>query len=307
MDEKNDRYIINGAHDAEKLASLLDVFIDKFVLCHDCKNPETEFQFAKNDDISMDCKACGAHSQVDPRLKLVPYIQKNKPEQKKDMYKKVNASDRAGNADEPEEEEEDTMEAELAALPTAEEVDVGDDWAADTSADAVAARIAELAVSGKLIDQEDDEQDPAELFADYITNQSELVDELIVEKAEELGIREDKAITILAQVLFNGDILKDAQVEYRAPLLKLFLQNDKCQKGLIGGIERLVAITHPELLGGVSLIFKDLYFNDLVEEEVFLAWSEKVSKRYVEKKYAKMIREKAEPFVTWLKEAEEEE
>jgi hypothetical protein len=43
MDEKNDRYIINGAHDAEKLASLLDVFIEKFVLCASCKNPETEF------------------------------------------------------------------------------------------------------------------------------------------------------------------------------------------------------------------------------------------------------------------------
>jgi translation initiation factor 2 beta subunit (eIF-2beta)/eIF-5 len=43
MDEKNDRYIINGAHDAEKLANLLDIFIDKFVLCADCKNPETEF------------------------------------------------------------------------------------------------------------------------------------------------------------------------------------------------------------------------------------------------------------------------
>jgi translation initiation factor 5 len=45
MDEKNDRYIINGAHEAEDLANLLDVFIDKFVLCSSCKNPETEFVF----------------------------------------------------------------------------------------------------------------------------------------------------------------------------------------------------------------------------------------------------------------------
>lgn len=45
MDEKNDRYIINGAHDAEKLATVLDGFIEKFVLCASCMNPETEFVF----------------------------------------------------------------------------------------------------------------------------------------------------------------------------------------------------------------------------------------------------------------------
>jgi translation initiation factor 2 beta subunit (eIF-2beta)/eIF-5 len=53
MDEKNDRYIINGAHDAEKLASLLDVFIEKFVLCASCKNPETEFVRVINDRSSQ--------------------------------------------------------------------------------------------------------------------------------------------------------------------------------------------------------------------------------------------------------------
>jgi len=32
LDEKNDRYIVNGAHDAARLRELLDGFIDKFVL-----------------------------------------------------------------------------------------------------------------------------------------------------------------------------------------------------------------------------------------------------------------------------------
>jgi translation initiation factor 5 len=43
IDDKKSHYVINGAHEAEKLQSLLDVFIDKFVLCQSCKNPETEF------------------------------------------------------------------------------------------------------------------------------------------------------------------------------------------------------------------------------------------------------------------------
>ena len=41
FDAKNDRYIVNGSHDAEKLQNLLDGFIKKFVLCDECSNPET--------------------------------------------------------------------------------------------------------------------------------------------------------------------------------------------------------------------------------------------------------------------------
>ena len=41
MDTKLGRYIVNGAHESEKLQDLLDGFIIKFVLCPECDNPET--------------------------------------------------------------------------------------------------------------------------------------------------------------------------------------------------------------------------------------------------------------------------
>lgn len=41
IDLKNERYIVNGAHDGEKLQDILDDFIQKFVLCPACENPET--------------------------------------------------------------------------------------------------------------------------------------------------------------------------------------------------------------------------------------------------------------------------
>lgn len=41
VDLKNDRFIVNGSHDAPKLQQLLDIFIKKFVLCPECHNPET--------------------------------------------------------------------------------------------------------------------------------------------------------------------------------------------------------------------------------------------------------------------------
>ncbi|KAK7181645.1 hypothetical protein DPSP01_012718 [Paraphaeosphaeria sporulosa] len=84
----DDRWIINGAHDASKLQDYLDGFISKFVLCKKCKNPETVME-VKNGGITEDCKACGQISQVDLRLKLSGFILKNEPKKgKKDKATK---------------------------------------------------------------------------------------------------------------------------------------------------------------------------------------------------------------------------
>jgi translation initiation factor 5 len=84
----DDRWIINGAHDASKLQEYLDGFINKFVLCKKCKNPETDVNI-KDGHIVLDCKACGQRSDVDLRLKLSSFILKNQPKKgKKDKSTK---------------------------------------------------------------------------------------------------------------------------------------------------------------------------------------------------------------------------
>ncbi|RFU29163.1 hypothetical protein B7463_g7178, partial [Scytalidium lignicola] len=84
----DDRWIINGAHEASKLQDYLDGFISKFVLCKKCKNPETEVVI-KDGRILLDCKACGQRSDVDLRLKLSGFILKNQPKKgKKDKAEK---------------------------------------------------------------------------------------------------------------------------------------------------------------------------------------------------------------------------
>ncbi len=84
----DDRWIINGAHEASKLQDYLDGFISRFVLCKKCKNPETDVVI-KDGTIVLDCKACGQRSTVDLRLKLSSFILKNQPKKgKKDKSKK---------------------------------------------------------------------------------------------------------------------------------------------------------------------------------------------------------------------------
>ena len=234
----------------------------------------------------------------------------------RDHYKKANTGNVAASAENSDAEESATQDPglsheDIAALPEAKANDDDNDWAADTSAAAVAARMKDLAVSGavgKLMDKEASaEPDTLNEFADALSKSwSSMSDDEICSLAAKYGVKEDKAITVIAQIIFSEKILIENQIEKRAPLLHKFVKNDKCQKGLIGGIERLVGVTHRQLLPRISLIFKDLYFNDLVEEEVFLSWAEKLSKRYVEKKVAKELKEKAIPFIQWLETAEEE-
>lgn len=69
--------MVNGAHTAERLQSLLDVFIKKYVLCGGCGNPETDLNIKKNDEILRVCKACGAITPCDAVHRLSTYIIKN--------------------------------------------------------------------------------------------------------------------------------------------------------------------------------------------------------------------------------------
>lgn len=53
--------------------------------------------------------------------------------------------------------------------------------------------------------------------------------------------------------------------------------NKKAQKYLLGGFECLVKLYQTQLLPRVPIILKDLYDADLLEEDVILAWAEKVT------------------------------
>ncbi|KAI1858324.1 uncharacterized protein JN550_012774 [Neoarthrinium moseri] len=82
MDPPDDRWIINGAHDGETLQKSLFIFIEKYVLCDDCGNPETDLVI-KDDVVRKDCKACGARSKPLVHTNLINFIIKNQPKKGK--------------------------------------------------------------------------------------------------------------------------------------------------------------------------------------------------------------------------------
>lgn len=81
VDEINSKYIINGAHDKEKVQGQIFRFIEEFVLCRSCeRNPETTlFTDANRKHIQQICKACGKINNVKTQNKLSKILLKELP------------------------------------------------------------------------------------------------------------------------------------------------------------------------------------------------------------------------------------
>jgi translation initiation factor 5 len=233
VDEKNDRYIVNGAHDANRLRELLDAFIDKFVLCGSCKNPETDLIVTKNEMIVRDCKACGERTGVDMRHRLSTYILKNPPKKKNKSSKgghaeapspgETNGNAGAGENDEAdanaESDDEMTKRIKAEALVLNPESQLADEgWSADTSPDAVKTRmggvtagVAGLGLSGGGEDESDEDADsPYSQLGHWVKENAGVNAIEVFKKVQELGIeKKHKAVQVLAQTLFTSDILTE--------------------------------------------------------------------------------------------------
>ncbi|KAG8415108.1 eukaryotic translation initiation factor 5 [Metarhizium acridum] len=277
-DIKDDRWIINGAHEAGKLQDHLDGFINKFVLCKSCKNPETDIKI-DNDRILLDCKACGQRTAVDLRLKLSGYILKNQPSKKnkKDKAERraakkakqngtatenghVSGGDEGSengsneneeNGDAVSDHEFNKLQAE--AIEDAAVQVKDDEWAVDMSEEAVKARQAQLPGEFKqklsLNDEEDDGEGGNTVydeFGTWIQTEAEEkggIDEVdsikIYLKAKDMGIEnKHRTVLVLAQTLFDKNVC--AQIPKRAGMLKQIINSERHEKALLGGTERLV-------------------------------------------------------------------
>ncbi|KAJ5702361.1 Translation initiation factor IF2/IF5 zinc-binding [Penicillium malachiteum] len=340
----DDRWIINGAHDAGKLQDYLDGFISKFVLCKKCKNPETDV-IIKDEKITLDCKACGQRCDVDPRLKLSTFIVRNNPKggkkEKKDKKARREAKKEksqsngdhdaspgdSNGSENGDDNDDDALEAnsddelvrQAKGIEPEEEIK-DDDWAVDFSEAAVKARAKDLPDDLKrslvLEDADDDEADGPSAYeqlgswiiesAEKAGDVTKVTDIDIYKKAKEFGIEsKHKTVAVLAQSIFDAKIVK--QIEDRAPLLKKMITSERHEKAFLGGTERFVGQDHPALITQVPAILLGYYQNDLVSEETLKAWGAKASKKYVDISTSKKVRKSAQPFLDWLENAESED
>jgi len=317
FDFKNDRYIVNGAHDAAKLQDMLDIFIRKFVLCERCDNPETVLKvLPKKGMITSSCKACGHSFTLDMRHKLTTFIVKNPPEQTMNEQGTSLTQRKEKRSKRKDEEGE-------AKNGSGEDDGFGDEndeenveWFTDVSEKAVEERMKDLSMGVKSLamdnDMEKSEKEKMDIFHKFVNSKkaegklSQTVEKEILTEAERLEIV-NKATIVLCEVMLDGDKVVLQIQEHKRLFLRFTNNNQKAQKYLLGGIECLIAARENVLLPKATAIFKAFYDHDIIDEEVILEWGKKVSKKYVSKALSEKIHEKVKPFITWLKEAEEEE
>jgi len=258
---------------------------------------------------------------VDLRHKLASVIARTPPEKGKKKrnggkeVERVKENNGNTSAESGDDELTRRINAEAAEIPTTN--GHTDDWGADTSASAQSARLQELeegmkrslVVSATGDDDDDDEdegaENPYELLGKWIDENPNPSDVDVYKKAQELGIEhKHRTLQVLTQALFDSGIVQ--QIPARVGLLKKMTVSEKHEKSLLGGLERLIAVDHRELIPKVPKILMEFYQSDIVSEDVISKWGTRASKKYCDKESSRKIRGAAKPFLDWLKEADEE-
>ena len=78
MSVEDDRYVVNGAHSTHDLQNFMAKYIECFVLCKNCRLPETHYKI-KGGIINQKCMACGSKDPCDMTHKLTTFILKQVP------------------------------------------------------------------------------------------------------------------------------------------------------------------------------------------------------------------------------------
>merc|ERR1712176_226934 len=117
---EGERVVINGHHDTPVFQTLVDKFIEKYVLCQNCNLPEIDMVVNKKGLIVATYKACGWSGELDNGHKLAGFIQKNPPGTgigfdaekagKKSKKKKEDGDDETASYQSEEEEEKEKKE-----------------------------------------------------------------------------------------------------------------------------------------------------------------------------------------------------
>jgi len=196
-----------------------------------------------------------------------------------------------------------------------------EDWSADTSPEAVAARVKvlESKMAGAVLGGDDDGSDD-DINSPYAQLQAWIEERKdgeegkdpkifavqIYKKATDLGIeKKHKTVLSVVQSLFTENIV--TEIPLYAMLLTKLVTSEKHQKCLLGGIERKIGLGYPELIPSTPKILMVLYQDDLIEEEVVTQWGTHVSKKYTDRETSKRVRKASEPFLKWLEEADDDE
>jgi len=311
---QTDKYVVNGRHDAEDLARVLDTFIEKFVLCGGCRNPETNINI-KGEKIFLVCRACGKTTQCDPTNRLVSFITKRDDKTKGQGSKapKSAAGKEKAKSGKPKQKEDDDEDDE-------------EDWCLSTTREAVEERRRETLGHNDRLSAGSEKAEgatPNETTLTVAPGQNPVE---VLEKFWESGPSHEEALTkvnvlataqawsegtLLRNYLFPSLFAKDIRKDFykKAGYLNLFTKNNKKQqKVVLYCVEKLCQIV-PATIPVLPSFLNGLYSEEVLDEDILSQWHKHPindPKRF-DPKVSKAIRDAAKPFIDWLQNADNDE
>lgn len=280
-DAVHNNAIISGKHDDEQLALCLDKFIDTYILCIKCKNPETTLTVKKGNIISK-CKACGKIFKIDLTHKLSNYILKTESSKQPVTHKN-----------------------DLLKIIKVENVEKdGEVWSMDTSQSAVNARKQRLYCDVDTDGTElGSEAYPAENFVNYISterDEKEFKTTLNLLKVSQ-GWSDNTLIKYIFMGLFsNGNIRNDfyKKIKY----ISYYINNEKEMTLLLMCIEKFME-SHDDCIPETIHFINGFYEEGILDEDIIFKWYDSKNK-IISEELSQKIKDNINPFIEWLTNAE---
>eukprot|EP00602_Paraphysomonas_sp_CaronLab_P001389 CAMPEP_0185026884 /NCGR_PEP_ID=MMETSP1103-20130426/11450_1 /TAXON_ID=36769 /ORGANISM="Paraphysomonas bandaiensis, Strain Caron Lab Isolate" /LENGTH=393 /DNA_ID=CAMNT_0027560619 /DNA_START=235 /DNA_END=1416 /DNA_ORIENTATION=+ len=328
MSVDDDRYIVNGAHSTGDLQNFMHRYIESFVLCKNCRLPETHYKI-KNGIICQKCMACGSKDPCDMTHKLTTFIlkqhKKAKESKDKESKKDKKKSKKSKSKDEGEAKEEEEEDSKPAASKVKKEKKVkkkskskeevaeeeDEDVEMDTESEATDAAIEQF----KLWLNNNISPSPA--TGVLLPKQQHLA--AVVEELRSIqtlsSLRPSDRAIIYIGATFSPTSIADNDVKKHKDVLGMLAPKDNeiQQRHLIAAAEWFCGTRYPDLLRMFPVLLKQLYDEDLVEEEAFYAWHTDLTRNeftaeqsMITLETLEQLKEAAQLFVVWLQEADEE-
>lgn len=326
-----DRAIVNGAHNDTILQDLVHKYIERFVCCPNCGLPETDYKI-KSEIIYHKCAACGAKEMVDMTHKLCKYILAQDKKAKKDAKKKgggkkgkeekkkgKKSKDKDGSSDEEKKKKKDKKKDKKKKKDKSKDGDNDyikdalkggkkNDEDLDAAADDAASLVSEAGV-----DDEGAMDLAVEATRKYIVDNppssvEDLV-ELVTNQQMASALKSYDKLQILVRAAISPNtFVKNKEIQKFAPAISMITNGNRImERHLISALE-YINIDKPKFF---PVMIKQMYDEDVLEEETILEWSEEGRSDYtldkVDEDARSVLRGEAEPVVVWLQEAESDE
>jgi len=316
MDHDNDRYIVNGAHDAKMLQDKLDIFIKNWVLCTNCCNPETKLTVIGGKTIHSYCKACGQKNELKVPGRMAQYITKNSPDKFKvaEIYEDQAKSDEVPKSSpkhHPSPQYDGWGEDADFKLST------DDNALIDRYLEDITGQMGQLTVGAEMVDKLP-ETEKVDFFVRHLKKIKKKHDDFPANGGADVGALARKlnmneygiwAYCDAYQKWTQAEKMSPEKLRkyfdnYKTHLEELCKDCETSQRMMLGVVETIVYAHKKKLLAHTAHILKQLYDDDVVEEDAILKWADKPTKKFVKKNFVEKMHadDNVVKFITWLKE-----